>query len=101
MSDMPVNPKEKKKGKYEEYELEDGLRTMQSAHKIMGDTHMMKALHKHARAKKSQLHDISKMMKNDEEESVNNMEEEKQEIKSIDQIRSRRKKLKDKMTKVE
>lgn len=93
--------KKGKKAKLEDYELDGHLSTMQAAGKIMGDKHLMKAIHKHAKKKKSELHSISKMMANDESEENNSIAEEKKEMKSIDDIRARRKKLKDKMTKVE
>lgn len=97
--EKPVNPK--KPAKLEDYELDNHVRTMQEAGKIMGDKHLMKAVHKHAKKKKSELNNITKMMKNDEAEAEDSVAEEKKEIKSISQIRDRSKKLKAKMSMVE
>lgn len=102
----PVNPEKKSGKKYEDYELDNHVRTMQDAGKIMGDGPLKKAVLKHAKKKKMELHKAAKMMSHGQEEASESPEEdamesasdEKKEIKSIDQIRSRRKKLKARMS---
>lgn len=89
---MPM--KKEKKAKLEDYELDNHVRTMEDAGKIMGDKDLMKQVHKHAKKKKASLHKVSKMMGAEPDEDD-------MEVKSIDQIRSRSKKLKAKMNKVE
>ncbi len=92
----PVEPMKKgKKVKLEDYELDNHVRTLTEAQKICDDKDLCKMVHKHAKKQKSALGKISKMMKNDDMEDE--MEEEKKEMKSIDDIRARRKKIKSKI----
>ncbi len=99
MESSPVNPKKSGK-KYEDYELDNHVRTMQDAGKIAGDPHLKKAVLKHAKKKKAELHKVSKMMGEDlsSEEMSEASEDEGKEVKDMDGIRERKKKLKSKMS---
>lgn len=94
-----VNPEKKSgKKKYEDYELDNHVRTIQDAGKIMADDHLKKAVLKHAKKKKAELHHASKLIEGSpEEEASESAAEEGKEAKSIDDIRARKKKLKAKM----
>ena len=97
------------KKKLEDYELDNHVRTLTEAHDISCCPETMKQVQKHAKKKKKALHNISKLSSHSKEEALESPAEhaleseddEKKEIKSIDQIRNRRKKLKAKMFKVE
>ena len=107
----PVNPQAENKvdkKKFEDYELDNHVRTLVEAQKIADDPHLMKAVHKHAKKKKAELHKATKMThakeeaaESPEEHAMESDADEKAEIKSIDDIRSRKKKIKSKMYKVE
>jgi hypothetical protein len=90
--EIAASPKKSKK-KYEDYELDNHVRTMEEAGKLMGDKELMKHVHKHAKKKKNALHKVSKML------SAGEPDADDQELTSIDDIRNRRKKIKEKMLK--
>lgn len=80
--------------KLEDYELDNHVNTMQNAQKIMGDKKLMKAVHKHAKGKLTNLKKVTNMMKpgmmDDEDDS-------QAPVSSIDDIRSAKKSMKNKM----
>jgi hypothetical protein len=101
----PVNPQAEHKvdkRKFEEYELDNHVRTLVEAQKIADDPHLLKAVHKHAKKKKAELHKATKslshakeeMMESPEGHSMESDADEMKEAKSIEDIRSRKKKLK-------
>lgn len=101
----PIDPQKDSK-KLEEYELDNHVRTMTDAHKIMSDKNLLKQVHKHAKNKKQVLGKISKLLETPDEEAMETPEHEASESKSfekkehdtgIDRITSRKKKLKSKM----
>jgi len=85
-------PSKKDKKTYEDYELDGHVRTLVDAQKIADDPHLMKAVHKHAKKKKNELSNATKMLDNQMDE-----DETPKEAKSIDDIRSAKKKIKNKM----
>lgn len=74
-----------------DYELDNHVRTMQDAHKIMGDKKLMKAVHKHAKGKLDGLKKITGMLKTGMDDDS------EKEATSIDDIRAARKSRKNKM----
>jgi hypothetical protein len=87
--------------KLETYELDNHVNTLVNAHDIYQDKNLKKQVLHHAKNKKNILHKVSKMMMDSPEEemseSSDSPSEERKEIKSIDDIRSRKKKIKSKM----
>lgn len=74
--------------KLENYELDNHVRTMEEAHKIMGNKKLMKAVHAHAKGKASSLKKITSMLKPDENSEE---AEDMKPAKSIDDIREAKK----------
>lgn len=91
----PVDPKPSKQ-KLEDYELDDHVRTLTKAHEITNDKNLMKQVHKHAKKKKAALNAVTKMMGKEPD-----ADDESKEAKSIDDIRSRKKKIKGQMVGME
>lgn len=97
-----VNPATPGKKKLENYELDNHVRTLTDAHKIVSDPHVMKQVHKHAKKQKAAISAVTKMTSKDmdspEEEASESPAIERKEVKSIADIRARSKKLKSKMS---
>ena len=100
----PVNPT--KNPKLEEYELDNHLKSLLDAQKIASDPKLLSAVNKHAKKKKMEMHKASKMlMSHSKEESMESPEDdmlessmdEAKEVKSIEDIRKRKRKIKSKM----
>lgn len=80
--------------KLEDYELDNHVNTMQGAAKIMSDPKLMKQVHKHAKGKLGNLKQATGLLKANPDVDD---EELTPPVSSIDDIRSAKKSMKNKM----
>lgn len=94
-----LDPKAPSKKKLENYELDNHVRTLTDASKIMSDPHVMKQVHKHAKKQKSAINAVTKMTSSAPDGDMDDSQDMgSKPVKSIADIRARSKSLKSKMS---
>jgi hypothetical protein len=82
--------------KLDDYQLDNHVDTMQKAQDIMSDPKLMKAVHKHAKGKLGNLKKVTSMLKpSSDDEADDDMNS--KPVSSIDDIRSAKKSMKNKL----